>query len=384
MLITSITIGTILLFALLLAVPLGRVFRIDLKPGDYTHIDGLRAVAALMVVCSHYLAHTALIMNAAADIRLIEALGAVGVQIFFCITGFLFTRKALNKPIVVSELIASRIRRIVPLYVFVMTAAIAVAVFIATSANKAETVEVIDVVRAYAYGFFVAPIPTVAGMSIGGQAGQMWTLAWEWRFYLAVPFIGALVARRAWGFAAMAFAVGCLVVDHGLYNAVPPWAFFVPGVVCALVEKRADADERFRMGLSAAGAVAFLAALSFDMSLNGYAQTLLCSVGFACVLFGHRAPLSFRPIRLLGEVSYSVYLLHLIIASVFWMYVQNESRFMFYQTPGEKLPLAVAALAGLFVLSFATYALIERPFMRQSPSGTTASSPIVDVNALSQ
>lgn len=361
--ITSLTIAAVFGFAIALSWPLGWLFKVELKPGRFPHLDGLRAIAALMVVCSHYLAHSALIMQSASDARLIEALGAVGVQIFFCITGFLFTRKALKGPVDIAELISSRIRRIVPLYAVVMTAAITAAAYIATSANKAAVLETMDILRAYAYGFFVAPVPTVAGMSIGGQAGQMWTLAWEWRFYLMVPFIGALVARRAWGIAAVAFAVGCMFIDHPLYDAMPPWTFFIPGIVCALLEGRVKANRGVQWALSVVGFAAFLAALSFDMPVNGVVQTLLCTVGFGSLFFGHRALLSVRPLRLLGEVSYSIYMLHLLVATAFWVYVQDGKRFMLYQTSGEKLPIALMTLAGLFVLSFVIYALIERPFM---------------------
>ena len=381
---TSITIGAVFAFAFLLAVPLGWLFRIQLRPGRYTHLDGLRAIAALMVVCSHYLAHAALITRTAADSRLIEAFGAVGVQIFFCITGFLFTRKALSGPVDMGALIASRIRRIVPLYLAAMSAAIVVAVYIITAAHKATPVHPAEVLRAYLYGFVVSDsVPSVAGMSIAGQAGQMWSLAWEWRFYLFVPFIGALLTRRAWIAGALVIAVAGMIA--GQYEgSLPPWSFFIPGMACAMVEGRIKAGVRVQLALMIAGIAAYLAALVVYGPVNGVIQTALCAVAFPCALFGHRALLSVRPLRLLGEVSYSIYMLHLVVVSVFWAYVQDDTRWMLYQTADAKLPLAVAALGALFVLSFATYALIERPFMRHSPSGIKASSPIAEVSALSQ
>lgn len=383
---TSITIIAVFVGGILVAALVGRLFRFDLKDSDFPHLDGMRAAAALLVVCSHYLSHAGLIMTEPSNTPLRDAFGAVGVQIFFSITGFLFMRKALEGPVDVAKLIKSRVHRIVPLYLVAMTAAIAVAIHIISAAHQATPVLLIDLVRAYGYGLFATPVPSVAGMSIAGQAGQMWTLAWEWRFYALVPVIGALAARRAWGTAALVIAVGFAVIDQ-VNGMLPPWLFFIPGMLCAVVEKRVRVGGRAQIALTAIGALAFVLALALTLPVNGAGQTALCALGFPCLLFGYRKPLALQPLRLLGEVSYSIYMLHLVVASLFWSYVQSDTNWMFYQTPAERLPVAVIALGGLFVLSFMSYALIERPFMprtKQQPvSPAVVSTSAIDGGATS-
>jgi len=356
---TTLTVGAVFAVGIILAWPLGFLTRIKFSDNRYTHLDGLRAIAALLVVCCHYLLHARLMTKEAPASHFQEALGAVGVQIFFCITGFLFARKALSGQVDIPALVASRMRRIVPLYLVAMTLGIAVAVTIATSVPTAPAPTLTEVLRIYAYGFIVGPAPTISGMPITGQLGQVWTLAWEWRFYLFVPFLAAALARPAWAFAALVFAIGCLA--YQLNGSLPPWAFFLPGIACAVVEPRIRASALARRTLTVVGIVAFGYALWLPEPSYGLAQMALCAVGFPALLFGSRALLSIRPLRLLGEVSFSVYMLHLVVASGLSFYVQ--SNWEIYKTLDDKLPLAVAALAGMFVLSFIAYALVERPFM---------------------
>ncbi|MFM0335953.1 acyltransferase family protein [Paraburkholderia fungorum] len=361
---TALAIAAVFGSAVLLAVPLGWLFKIQLKPGRFTHLDGMRAIAALMVVCAHYVPHAGLVMGAPVSLRLCDALGAVGVQIFFCITGFLFMRKAMNGPIAIDALISSRVRRIVPLYLVAMTAAIAVTLCIARSIPHAPQATFRDLVSSYAYGFTGGDIPSVAGMSIGGQAGQMWTLRWEWLFYLLVPFIATLLMRPLWAVAASSIAVGCAAYQYN--GTLAPWVFFLPGMACGLMEHKIKPGAITQIALTVIGAIAFAVSLHVHEPAYGLAQLALCMIGFPAVLLGHRAPLSLKPLRLLGEVSYGLYMWHLVVVSVFWLYVQVWSDWNNYKTSGNKLPVAVASLIGLFVLSFVTYALFERPFMARA------------------
>lgn len=379
--IETATIAVIFGVAMLLAVPLGRAFKVDLGHNRFTHLDGLRAVAALMVVCSHYIVYAGLITNSPVDTRLTDALGAVGVQIFFGITGFLFTRKTLSGRIDVEALISSRVRRIVPMYLVAMTAAIAAALYVLDAAHKPIELHVVDLLRVYAYGFIAGQLPSISGLSIAGQAGQMWTLAWEWSFYLLVPVLGALLERPSR--ATIGFVAMVLIALAGEYGgSLPVWTFFLPGIICALLEKRIKPSERMQMMLTTVGAALIAVALLVRMPLYGFAQIALMLAAFPALLFGHHEPLSLRPLRLLGEVSYSVYLLHLTLASLFITYIHSDSAYLQYQTPIERLPLAMATVIGLFFLSFATYALIERPFMRagEKKPTTPRTPPLPDTD----
>jgi peptidoglycan/LPS O-acetylase OafA/YrhL len=366
----SITVATIFGIALLVARPMGWIFKVQLRGGLYTHLDGMRAIAALMVVCSHYVVYAGLITNDPADIGLTDALGAVGVQIFFGITGFLFTRKALDGHIDIAGLLLSRVRRIVPAYLVAMTAALAATFYVLIEAHKPVILQPLELLRAYTYGFIVSAPPSVSGLSIAGQAGQMWTLAWEWSFYLLVPVLGVLVARRSRAISAGAVMLLAIAGQHD--GSLPVWTFFLSGIVAALLENRITPGTRTQVALTAVGAVSIGAALALKVPVYGFAHMALAVLGFAALLFGHHAPLSIRPLRILGEVSYSMYLLHLTIASLFFTYIHSDAAYLLYQTPPDRLPFAAACVIGLLVLSFASYAMIERPFMGRRKAESSA------------
>jgi peptidoglycan/LPS O-acetylase OafA/YrhL len=372
---TPITIAAVFGFAVLLAMPLGWLLKFQLRPGRFTHLDGMRAIAALMVVCSHYIAHAGLITGEAVSAPLRDSLGAVGVQIFFCITGFLFTRKAMGGRVDINALITSRVRRIVPLYIVAMTVGVAVAVYMIKLTPNPPAIAYRDILRTYTYGFLGGPIPSISGMSVGGQVGQMWTLSWEWLFYLLVPFIAVLLARPTLGIAALLFAAACATCQF-YAGGLPPWSFFLPGMLCALVSDRVKVGAKVQMALTVVGLAAFAASLHMDAPAYGVGQMGLCLIGFPALLFGHRAPLSIKPLRLVGEASYSIYMLHLIVASAFWVYIQGNGNWMVYKTPADKLPIAVACLVGMIVLSFVTYAFIERPFMAQAKPQADTPAPL--------
>ncbi|UBM11743.1 acyltransferase family protein [Cupriavidus metallidurans] len=360
--ITTLTVGAVFAVGLALSLPLGYLARIRLTNNRYTHIDGMRAIAAMMVVCSHYISHAALVLGEPTSSPLQVAFGAVGVQIFFSITGFLFTRKAMAGPIDISALIGSRVRRIIPLFVVAMTAAILMAAYISTSLKDAPRIHWYEVAAAYAYGFYGDHAPAIAGISISGQIGQIWTLHWEWWFYLFVPFIAVVLTRGTWLLAALAFAGTCAL--YQLQVEGQSWVFFLPGVLCALVADRVKLGNVAQAAAFVVGMVAFYLSLTIGAGPYRMTQLLLCLVGFPCLLFGNRWLLSLRPLRYLGEVSYSIYMLHLLVASGFLVIITKDFREVFEVTD-DKLWLGLVMTAGLYVLCFVTYALVERPFMRQ-------------------
>ena len=359
---TGITIIAVFGIALILAIPLGNMAGVRINSGRFTHIDGMRAIAAIMVVCSHCLIYARLLEGQPVSSPFQVALGAVGVQIFFCITSFLFTRKAMSGQINISELISSRVRRIVPLYTVIMTAGIAFIAYMTGVSENPAQIRYQDILHTYAYGLIGGSVPSIAGTPITGQMGQVWTLNWEWLFYLCVPFIGAALIRKGWFLVLLSFSAICALYQLQVSDQV--WVFFIPGVLCALAPEKLKLWRSVKALLFFAGIAAFCFSLWIETAPYGSVRLALCAIGFSCLLFGHTWLLSIRPLRLLGEVSYSIYMLHLLIASVFSFIVSNNPET--FQTLEDKVVFGLVMLAGMFILSFISYALVERPFMSKS------------------
>ncbi|MNP33609.1 Acyltransferase family protein [compost metagenome] len=156
--------------------------------------------------------------------------------------------------------------------------------------------------------------------------------------------------------------------------------FFVPGALCALIPEDLKIWRSVRVILFLAGVAAFGYSLWIETAPYGATRLALCAIGFPCLLFGYRGLLSIRPLRMLGEVSYSIYMIHLLVASVFSFVVSKNPEI--FQALEDKVIFGLVMLVGMYVLSFVSYALIERPFMSKSLRQPVERKPVCDVHGL--
>jgi len=86
-----------------------------MKKIEIRKLNSLRAIAALMVLVSHYSNSTNFLNGV-----LGHGSGQIGVMIFFVLSGFLMSFLYLNKGFEVKTYIVSRLARVLPLFVFVV------------------------------------------------------------------------------------------------------------------------------------------------------------------------------------------------------------------------------------------------------------------------
>ncbi|WP_141653757.1 acyltransferase family protein, partial [Erwinia billingiae] len=107
----------------------------------YDYIDGLRGLAALLVVCSHSWRFRDIgFINdqiTKADYFYMGNMGAVGVQLFFCITGFLFFKKIIKEGTSINwvSFYKARIKRLTPLYFVFCISVVGVGIYISGLQN---------------------------------------------------------------------------------------------------------------------------------------------------------------------------------------------------------------------------------------------------------
>jgi peptidoglycan/LPS O-acetylase OafA/YrhL len=274
-------------------------------------LDGLRAVAATMVVIVHFGGPTWSRLT-----------GWIGVHVFFVLSGFLITTLLLREEeargrISLWRFYVRRLARIWPVY-FVVLAVVAI---LELARGQYESSGLAGVMPYYLsfMGEYAGP----------GPHGQMWTLGIEQKFYLlwpllAFPFMAAVRSRIAMavtiivsaGGAALLFrdggpyvhyavlAVGCLLAC--IAHSPTGWVLIRP-----LTRPRAAT-------LIAAGFVLLQVCLPEVQAALGGAQPPLILVYSAGVvvllasLLGGQGPiaavLATRPMTAIGERSYSLYL----------------------------------------------------------------------------
>lgn len=290
----------------------GRVWQIGYLPA----MDGLRGLAIALVVINHL------------GIPYTQTLGVVGVTVFFVISGFLITSLLVREwqthsSIDFRRFYARRIKRLFPALLVLLIVVAAVDVF---SSDIGHIVGHVIPALLYYYNW----IP--ANMAVPEPLAQTWSLSVEEQFYLLWPVL-LLAALRHRGmrtafWVAVILAAAALIdrallvgVLHAstvrIYFGSDTNAFALMcgcGLALTLCQGRAPRVERIAL-ISTGVAVAFLVATAFP---NGADLFLLAGpvvVAIATTLLiarlvtaGGGGALTWRPVRGLGRISYSLYL----------------------------------------------------------------------------
>lgn len=319
-------------------------------------LDGLRAVAALLVVGYH-----------AALTTWPFDTGWAGVAVFFVLSGYLITRLSLadeaGPGFSFRGFWIRRVTRIVPLYVLAV-AAYMVLPFLGEEGGGWSTVA-----RTLPYyltfnGEFVQDGP----MSVA------WSLGIEEKFYLLWPIVAfALLAGRGRRLHLTAAAAALCLVTAVLFPVagLSGYAGLLVGAAVALLERRRGWHEAGLHGPLARPGGGWLAALAVVAVLLGanlpgddrVVYLVLCPL--VAVLLLHLVhgrssvtrALGSTAMRWLGQRSYGVYLIH-PLALTAWDVVVPAG------LPARGLWVGLGCLALTLVAADLAHRLVETPFIR--------------------
>jgi peptidoglycan/LPS O-acetylase OafA/YrhL len=351
----------LLLEAFLVLLVLRRWILIEPISGHAPTIDGLKGFLAFGVFVHHASIWYSFLKTGAwvvPESRLYTHLGQTTVALFFMITGFLFYNKILesqSKPIDWLRLYVSRCLRILPLYLLVMLVGALVIALIRHSG-------------------WVSPMEAPwSEKSLTGlfTAGVTWTLAYEWKFYYALPFLALTVGRVSWKW--LVFSAVMLLI-LGITKALDIYACaFVGGITAASLAKLPWWVRLSSSGWGSALAVGPLlwAVSGFDTAYSPE-PLLLLAISFALMASGADlwGLLTANWSRAFGEMTYSVYLLHgplLFIAFRFVFGFRTVEQLSPIQYWGA-VALLVPVLLGLSAVSFKYF---EQRFMRKTTEWTS-------------
>jgi peptidoglycan/LPS O-acetylase OafA/YrhL len=364
--------------AVLSAFFISKYFKIAGNHGRYLTIDGLRGYLAFFVFLHHACVWYFYLKTGRWETppsNLYTQFGQSAVALFFMITGFLFFSKLIDgrkKPIDWLKLFVSRILRLTPLYVFVMLLLFTVIALLSEGVLR-EDGGVLLRNALHWLTFTVVGQPDLNGVLQTKiiLAGVTWSLPYEWFFYLSLPVLAILVqVRPPWPF--LLLGVVSLVGLYFWYQGYARMLPFLGGISAAFLVRL----QLFRdVAVKKAASVLIVACLAvvvehFPTAYSLY-PVILLSVVFALIaggntLFGILVSVTSRT---LGEMAYSIYLLHGLTLFVFF-------KFLYGQTAASALGvgeywLLVAGVTPLLVLmSLMTFRCIEKPFLQLTPQVT--------------
>lgn len=354
--------------------------------GRALSLDGLRGLAALMVVVHHAALFRGWLLagvwgDAGVDAPWIMALGPAGVHLFFMLTGFLFWSKARAAAgkVRIWKLWRGRLYRIAPLYLLAVTAVLVVVVVIRgtdilTFKNRSP------LWRLFALGIFRRP-PLSDGFNPAEiNAYVIWTLWFEWRFYFILPFIAWFAVRRRTFWLAAAAGAGVFVMHFYVSDVrLQMLLSFILGMLCPNLMENENFAQWLR-GKSAAGTAllvtVLLALLNRGPFLAFYFALALFPI-FLAAAAGNNfwGILTARTTRYLGAISYSLYLLH---GTMFYivMTAMKSPRLMKLPSVWYWVILMLTAMATTALCSV-TFRFIEFPFLKKSHNNATKAPALV-------
>ncbi|MCB1466889.1 MAG: acyltransferase [Rhizobiaceae bacterium] len=340
-------------------------------------LEGLRGVAAVGVVACHLNQHMVAILGFTEPPLLGNHVGILGVQMFFALTAYLFTRKALAGEIEAGEFYIGRIRRIVPLYTFVCLAGFAIAWFYTRQQTFPLGAMLSDAMNTYLYGFAKNDPIEFRGINMLTLIGIAWTLSYEWIFYiLLIPAFSLWRQRGLWRWSLSGVVVVLACRDFMLQSEQIIWPFFLPGVAAALLEEKMPR----RIGLLALCLTPIAIWLVFW--LPGFwnpTKLLMASIVFFGILFGRPRWLEGRLLQVLGASSFSIYLLQYLVIFV--------AARVTYGTIGQTTvnrAIAIGSISVVLIVLLAalSYRFIEQRWMTpRSPSPAPAPIPAPGLTA---
>mgnify|MGYP000063533379 CR=1 FL=1 len=305
------------------------------------HIQGLRALAVLLVVVYHFWPN-----------RLTG--GYIGVDVFFVISGFLITGQLVRElrssgRIALPAFWAKRIRRLIPASLLVLAVSVLLATFIMPLAYLPASLVDVSASSLYFQNWSLA-LGSVDYLSSASKtiAEHYWSLSLEEQFYVFWPLVllgtfsfavKAGIQRRWRVLVVVVLVLSILSLGFSIwYTAVnPAQAYFViftriwefgAGALLVLAAKRSH--RAWLNNLLGFGGllILFISAVQLQASspFPGW-LALFPVLGTVAILamaqrkrwYSASGLLSLRPMRFIGDISYSLYLWHwpLIVVAPF-------------------------------------------------------------------
>jgi peptidoglycan/LPS O-acetylase OafA/YrhL len=330
---------------------------------NYASLDGIRGIAVLLVLLDH-------------TIGFFTGAGTAGVWIFFVLSGFLLAIPFVRKPELavsgeyMNEYLLRRLKRIIPMYYFFI------------------------IVTFFFFGKFDSA--SFRHLLFLQGNGHLWTIPQEMLFYLFLPFImiaNYLVfrGRAIWIVAALTvmMVLSNIYLDKSVFSmyggSITRPAFvgiFLCGILFSYLyhgviagnTNRILQSGNFKSILSVIGIILLVCFILLGRDTLFEPKTFLANrhsgwFGLAAgmmILLVLMAPrtfydklLSWLPLRALGLVGFSFYLLHPIVISL----VKGIQDYYLGYRMGVELQFFVIMIITYFFAAF-TYSYIERPFLK--------------------
>jgi peptidoglycan/LPS O-acetylase OafA/YrhL len=341
--------------------------------GEIRALTSLRGVAAMAVVMQHF--STTVQSHTAVPIPSLVPHGYVAVDLFFVLSGFIisftyfddfFHRSFRATP----KFILKRLGRLFPLNLF----AVAGVVLVAGILTRFGAPDPLQFSKNRVFDI-ICNVLMLQGIGIGMNLNApSWSISDELVAYLAFPFLFRGIFRRGWTWAALLLlpglcGLGVIAATHPVLGLatysiegglVRCFAEFIMGMAafrlfCHPAGRTIRRNPRVATAL--VGLSLVIALVRLDLLLVLTFPGLICALASRNTVFSRA--LAVRPFHWLGEISFSIYLLH---EAFRWIYLFVLQRL--HPAPLTASQGIVAAFAGsllILPIAYLAYRFVEKP-----------------------
>lgn len=363
---------TILAIACFSGVVLRGIEKNKIDTNRYEAIDGLRGFLAIFV----FIHHSAIWFDylhsgtwRTPDSHLYTHLGQTSVSLFFMISAFLFVSKLINHNSLSFDwkgFFKSRFYRIAPLYYFSLLVIIGLAMSQTSWKISTSDSDLFYSVMHWLF-FTITGQPDINGFenTFIINAGVAWSLTYEWLLYFGLPSVSLLMLKKrpsvvyllcSLSFILVMAKFGHIRLEHLLS--------FVGGSIAPFILKYKTNSINWNTPLISVFMLLCLFGIGFFESTTNILCKLLITVFFTLVALGNNmfGILKNKTLKLLGDISYSTYLLHGLILFISFRYVIGTETITAYSE--LEYSLVIFVLTPVLVgISYLSYLYIEKPFI---------------------
>lgn len=335
------------------------------ESSKFPQLDGIRSFLALSVVFHHsVIAYVYFITGSwdAPDSNFYALLGPLPVALFFMITGFLFGFKLFKDEFNLKAFVTSRIRRIVPLYFFSVALLVLVVFYINDFILKEDISALIENILRWASFKFAHFAPINTDDRVYYIESVYWTLKWEWKFYMALPFL-FLLRKKLFKEKNILF-ISFLLVIFFFYKYVYVFIFLLGVLASVLYIEKIKIN---KILLNTLGIVSLILIFIFYDTAYSRIPAILLGVFFCSIVLSDNLAsfLKIKIFRYFGTISYSVYLLHnIIVFTIFYVINLHYKKIALISTT-EYWGIVLIILFVTSLFSMFTYKFIEHKFYKR-------------------
>lgn len=334
----------------------------------YYFIDGIRGIAAVCVVIGHsWRVGARWIDISDYTIEMGGFIAAIGVQVFFCITGFLFIDQVIKRNAIFNwkKYFLARIKRLFPL--FIVTTTICVLIIYAESYKNIINISYQDIkntIKLYTFGFFGGGVVSINGVDSSLLTIMHWTLPFEWRFYFSLPVLCVACRLLKTKSPVMLFLMFAVITYF--FNGMYFGKWFLTGCISALIFNKMNLFcKTYRIIAFSVGCSLMMSLFFINAEPYGYVNFIFVSIFFISIVISRPEILKIKTLIYIGESSYSIYLFHTIVMfTIPWLIF---SFFGKMKIDNSIIALSFLSLISMIIcsLSLFTFKNIEHPFLKK-------------------